>query len=248
MAQAYIQEGDHARALESVRTGLCRAPKDTRLLLTEAELLAALGDFAEAEACIRAQLMLGEEHALLAAADLTVFGFRSRHLLAELLLYQGRPEEATTEARQICADRPAFGYAWLTLGRALLEQPDDDAFDALCAELGSSPPARLLGTALHAYRSIRDGNAEGAARSLEETLVEVPEEPALLRALARAVSENPARSSQLGDVTRRVLAREPLCFEILAMRRAHPFNVNVARETLSSRLALAVTPMVSRDL
>jgi hypothetical protein len=89
-ARAYAMEGELHAALLRVREGLSAYPADARLLFAEAETLCAPGSYEEAETCLRAQLLLGEQHARFACADRTIAGFRVRHLLAELLLHRGQ--------------------------------------------------------------------------------------------------------------------------------------------------------------
>jgi len=92
--RALGMEEDLAGALACARPGLKDFPGDSKLAFLEARILAALGEMNAAEQCLRAQLMLSEEHGQYAVVDRTIGAFRLRHLLAEVLLMQGRAHEA----------------------------------------------------------------------------------------------------------------------------------------------------------
>jgi tetratricopeptide (TPR) repeat protein len=217
--QAYITEGRLPEALDAVRDGLARCPRDTKLWFLEAELLAALGELGEAEACLRAQLAFDEDHGRLACADRTIAAFRARALLADILLQRGRPDLAEVESRDVIAVRASFGHAWLTLGEALLEQGRYEELDALCAQLGSSRDAEVGRTVLSALRSSRDGDPERATLAIDQSLGARPGDLMLRKAKTRILAARADRGKALKEAVENVLALDPLCSRTRSIER-----------------------------
>jgi tetratricopeptide (TPR) repeat protein len=245
-AEAYAAQGLPQEALEAARAGLARSPRDSRLAFVEAQILAALGRLAEAEASLRGQLMVGEEHGKFASADRTIAGFRARHLLAEVLLQKGAPELAEAESRAVVEARPSFGQAWLTLGEALIEQGKFEALDALVSGLGTSSDADTGRTSLSALRCLRDGDVLQASSLVNERLARNPQDVILLRTKARLLAASGTLGDELAAIARTILESDPLCARTSSiLRNAALANLSRSKpETWSDRAKRALNPLV----
>jgi tetratricopeptide (TPR) repeat protein len=218
--RAYAMEGDLASALEAVRTGLATYPFDTVLLFSEAEMLSALGRYTEAEACLRALWLAGDRPSRFGCGDHTLVAVRACHLLGDLLLHTGRPLEAITEVRAIIERRPGFGFAWLTLGEALLTVHDDRAFEALDKSLGRSDEGEIARTVLRAARYRRDGRSREALHLIESALALRPTHVTLRKAKVAAVFDSGLRGAELTDAACAALSSDPVCMRTWAIYRA----------------------------
>jgi tetratricopeptide (TPR) repeat protein len=218
--RAYAMEGDLACALEAVGVGLAAYPFDTVLLFSEAEVLNALGRYTEAEACLRALSLAGDRPSRFGCGDHTLVAVRVHHLLGDLLLHTGRPLEAMTEVRAIVERRPAFGFAWLTLGEALLAVHDDGAFDVLERRLGKSDEGEIARTVLRAARHRRDGKPREALDLIETALARRPTHVTLRKAKVAAVFDSGLRGAALTDAVRDALSSDPVCMRTWAIYRA----------------------------
>jgi glycosyltransferase involved in cell wall biosynthesis/tetratricopeptide (TPR) repeat protein len=99
--------GDHEAALAACREGREHYPDDAELLFTEAGLLREAGDAAGAESALR-RLLGVREKAHFASVDAGLRGYKARHLLAEVLLEQGKLSEAEAEWEAVVAEAPRF--------------------------------------------------------------------------------------------------------------------------------------------
>jgi tetratricopeptide (TPR) repeat protein len=245
--EAYAAEGRLHEGLEAVQTGLSRCPRDSKLSLLEGQLLAALGDLAAAEQCLRGQRLVGEEHGRFACADRTIAAFRTRHVLAEVLLQRQRPELAELEARAVVETRPSFGEAWLTLGEALVDQGKIQELEGLRAGLGSSADADIGRTCLEAKRRARAGELALGLSLLKESLCVHPQHLMLLKAKARLLFGGGDRSDELKAIVRVVLESEPLCVRTSAIQRELTLSTfgDLRRVGWSERAQVALGPLVS---
>jgi tetratricopeptide (TPR) repeat protein len=219
-ARAYAMEADLLSALESVGAGLSHHPCDAQLLFLQAGFFAALGRYDEAEVCLRAQLLVGDQHARFECADRTIVPVRTRHLLAELLLHIGRFAEAEREARRITEDRPSYGFAWLTLGQALLALGKDEAFEAMEQALGTSHDSEVGRTVLGAARLRRDGRPADARALVERAQVLHPRQTVLLKASLAALWDANVGAEPLDKAVQEALVADPTCMHAWAIRRA----------------------------
>jgi tetratricopeptide (TPR) repeat protein len=242
--RSYAMQGDLFSALESVRVGLGKYPRDAKLLFMEAEILAALGEAVEAERCIRGQLVVGEEHEPFACADRTIVAFRARHLLADLLLLGGRYEEAEREARQVTEDRAGFGLAWLTLAESLLAQGRIDEVKPIWDWLEKSKDGAIGHCFLKAclYRHMEE--PELALATVDEGLSAHPGAVILMRAKVRVLLESGKRGPDLAAVVDRVLEVDPMCMRAWSVRRACWAPLSEGPTRWSDRARTATGPIV----
>jgi tetratricopeptide (TPR) repeat protein len=216
-ARAHALEGDLVQALEAV-SGTLRYV-DAGVTLLRAELLACLGHYAESEVYLRAQPLVDEDVTFGGCSDRTADVYR-HHLLAELLLRLGRVEEAELEARIVTRRRPSFGFAWITLGEALLAKGEDQAFYQLLAELGTSEESDIGRTVLLSARCLRRGAPSEASIIVARALTESPGHVALLKARVRALFGLGVRGSQMCEAVAAALGANPICIPTWEIRRA----------------------------
>jgi tetratricopeptide (TPR) repeat protein len=121
LAQAHRGRGRPERSRATLREGLGLFPNDTRLL-SEAGLLALQeGSPGEAEAAFTALLSAPPDpDELLAATDLSLRGWQTRHHLAVLCLHRGRTDEAEAHWLAAVAEAPRAAACWLGLGEVYL--------------------------------------------------------------------------------------------------------------------------------
>jgi tetratricopeptide (TPR) repeat protein len=213
-------EGDLSQALDAIRAGLALYPQHAKLLFAEAQLLAALGDTATAEACLRGHLVTGVEHEPFECADRTIAEFRVRHLLAELLLHVGRYEEAEHQAIGVTQDRPAYGAAHLTLAESLLAQGKSVEFDAVFRRFDTTADGEVARNVMHAARCRINGQPDQAVAILDKVLVAHPEHLVAMRARVLALFENGIRSGAIVPAIDSVLRLDAMCMCTWAIKRA----------------------------
>jgi tetratricopeptide (TPR) repeat protein len=217
--RAHVVAGNLAGALAEARAGLARYPDDTTLRYNEAGLLAALGDYKEAERSLRAQMGRAEEHAFLAPVDRTIAALHAPLLLADVLLMQERFAEADDEARRLLEQHAQFGQAWLTRGEALLAQGKKKPFEKMCARLASTKASAGV-AALRAIERSRGGDHAGALDLLDRELQGQPRHPILLRTKAQVLLARGERGAVLDETVRAALELAPLCVRTRAVERA----------------------------
>ena len=200
--------------------GMVSYPGDSGLLCLQAEVLAALGRYGEAEACFRAQLIGGESHERFAYADRTIVPIAVRHQLSQLLLLTGRWCEAEQLAMCIVKDRPAFGFAWLTLGEAALAAGDDQRFETIAQSLGTSDESEVGRIVLQAARFRSGGHPQDALSVVDAAQKTRPHHVALRKAKAMALFDAGAGGERMQNAIDQALASDPLCMRIWAIRRA----------------------------
>lgn len=243
--EALVQEERLDDALEAARDGLRRSPRDAKLCFLEAQLLAAMGWLVEAEVAARAHLIVGEEHPQLACADRSIFAFRVRHLLAEVLLRLGRGVEAEEEARAAVAARPSFGAAWLTLGDALLAQGRALEALALGDGWGVSREADVGRAIVRARVCVREARCEDAVRMVDAALVAAPGHPMALGAWAEALHAAGFRGPGFDEVLQAALRTDRLSIRLRAIERAVRPPVGAARHVrLAERADTALGPLL----
>jgi hypothetical protein len=173
----------------------------------------------EAEAALRAQLVLGEHHERFGHVDRTIAAVRAPQLLAELLLHLGRIDDADAVVRGLIATRPAYGFAWLTLAEASLAKREDDRFEAILHKLGASDDSEVARIVLRAARLRRDNEPQRAARLVQEGLVTRPGHVALRTALVLALFASGERGARLQHAIDDALAGDPFCMRTWAVLR-----------------------------
>lgn len=219
-ADAWVLEGNLGEALEAVRSGLAQHDRDTKLQYQEASLLAALGWFDKAEACLRAQLLVGEEHVPSAVADRTIAAFRARHLLAEVLLERGRFDQAETEARAVVHTRPGYGQGWISLAEALAGQGKRVEVDGVLHHVETTLRSEVGGALVRASERVASGDPASALEVLDRAACGNPGDPFLSKARARALFARGDRGDDLVAAIRTALAADPLCVRMRAIERA----------------------------
>jgi tetratricopeptide (TPR) repeat protein len=218
--RAYALEGDLEAALESTRSGLSLHPRDAKLLFMEAEVLAAFGELDAAAACLRSQLIVGEEHQRFACADRTIAAFRVKHLLADLLLLSGSVAEAARQAREVVACRPSFGPAWLVLAEAALALDDTTTFERIRSRFHCSADAEIGRCFLDSLMLRRRGEYAEAMRLVLGVLSERPGATILAKVSAVILFESGERGTLVLEAIDSALRLEPCCPRLWALRRA----------------------------
>jgi hypothetical protein len=147
---------------------------------------------------------------------MTSFGMR--HLLADVLLGQGRAPEAQLEAATVVRARPAFGPAWHTLGEAALMSGDFLTFEAVCKRLSGTgdqgtPTMACVLRAIELCAQKNFAAALGRLRGIEE-------HPAVASTLARVLFANGIVDERLEVALQLALAHDPTCPRAWAIRRA----------------------------
>jgi tetratricopeptide (TPR) repeat protein len=210
-AEAWVMEGRLLDALDAVRGGLAEFARDAKLQFQEASLLTALGQLDEAEVCLRAQLLVGEEHGASVAADRSIAAFRARHLLAEVLLERGRPDLAETQARIVIETRPSYGQAWVTLAESLAEQGKATELAVVRRHVDVTLGSAVAGALVRVVEHLASGQAAAALAVLERATAASPDDPFLNRALARTLVALGSHDEALRRVVGAALAADPLC-------------------------------------
>jgi tetratricopeptide (TPR) repeat protein len=217
LAEAYAHERRLDEALAIVREGRASFDSASELLLLEAQLLAALGHYDSAEACLVNLLDAAPELRRFAVVD-TTLAMRGRHLLARVFALQGRCGESETLLKDIIRLRPAFGPAWLALGDALLAREALEEFDALSASLPDAPETSTARAVLATSREIHHGDHDRALVLANAALAEDPESVFLQAAYVRALAA--AGRPELGAALGSLLRLDPLHVEGRAAQRA----------------------------
>jgi GT2 family glycosyltransferase/tetratricopeptide (TPR) repeat protein len=121
LVQCHRQLGQPGAALVACRAGRTYYPDDAELLFQEGLLLRGLGERTAAAACFH--YLLGRREAEhFASVDTGLEGYKARNNLASLYQEEGRAAEAEELWRQVLAEQPQFGPAWLGLGELFLAQ------------------------------------------------------------------------------------------------------------------------------
>lgn len=177
-----------------------------------------MGHTWEAESCLRIHLAIGEEHQRNGIADRTVTSFRSGHLLAEVLLAQGRTEEAALEAQAVTRARPGFGHAWVTLGEAAAILRDKETSEQVCQHFRSSknPQAAIALKAIRAAELRHQGNLAGGLAEIGEHR----EHPAVTPIAVQLLADLGVRGEELATAIEAALRVDPLNLRVWGVRRA----------------------------
>ncbi len=226
-----MDEQLHA-ALECVREGLGYHPRDAKLAFLEAQVLAARGDLTEAEGCLRVQLLVAGEHAPFGVVDCTIEAYRARHLLAQVLLTQGRAHEALAEARLVTETRPGYGPGWLTMAEAASLVGDDRAFDAARARLAASADAVEADVVLHAIRLRQSGGPDAGLRHVASSIAaKRATHPALAAIYVELLFQTGVRGARLDTAVRQAVTYDTFCLPAWAVKqrlRSEPESVRPA--------------------
>jgi glycosyltransferase involved in cell wall biosynthesis len=142
-----------------------RFPEDAELLYSHAILLLETRRSAEAETMFR-HVLTRKPSSGLSGLDPGMFGYKSRHNLAEALRDQGKHDASIAEWKLVLAEVPDYLPSWLGIGSVLaaagrLSELADEAVRAEAA--GQSGVAALLRGQLH----LATGDAASAARVLD---------------------------------------------------------------------------------
>jgi tetratricopeptide (TPR) repeat protein len=216
-ARAFATEERLPEALDCIRAGLVEYPEDSKLAFVQAQILGALGDTWAAERCLREQLTCDQRSARYAVIDRTIADFRIRHLLAEILLLEGRTEEAVQEAGTVTRKRPAYGPAWLTLAEAAVALPDVAAIGAIRARFVRGSEARIVQIALTAFERRMCGDLDGAIAAMAQAPTG---HPALAAVRAQLLFDGGARGETLTTALRLALEHDPFCVRARALQRS----------------------------
>jgi tetratricopeptide (TPR) repeat protein len=250
-ASALVLENEIAQALDIVTRAREHDPSGARLLLLEARLLAAVGDLAGAEQTARAQLLVGGDHLTFGVYDRGLSELAPRNLLAEILLVQGRFEEAAHEASLVIEARPTLGAAWITCGEALLRAGDETRYAEHRSRLEAIRTTEFARSLLDIEALIVAGSFEAAGVGLERLVAQHPASPLVLRAQARLAHVSRAPAESLLRAIRAALAVDGLCVRTRALERAvcAPAAIRglAPHRRWSERAATALSPLVSRD-
>lgn len=249
-ARAYVLEQDLRGALDVVTGALATHSTDGSLLFMELRLRAAMGQYELAEASARAQLLIVPEHHESAVIDHSASEFRARQVLADVLLVQGRAEEAAQEAERVIARRPSYGPGWLTLGEALLASGDDLGFDRVLACLAERDGTELARIVLESERLRRRGEHTAAAERVTDALTRSKNASIVQRSFARMLFERGERGVALADAIAVVLASDPYCVRTRALERSVAGPLGLGRQPAFAsreRAARALGPLIAID-
>jgi tetratricopeptide (TPR) repeat protein len=217
LAEAYAHEQPTLDdALAEVQRGRARFPSEPELLVLEAQILGAMGEFAAMDASLTASLELKHQSGPFAIWDATV-GLRSRHLLARMAFLDRRIDVAEAHLKAILAERPAFGPAVLTLGECLLAKGDEVAFDTLRAGIPDAPETATGQAVMGAMRAVHRADLDAALAILDAGLDRDPESAFLAKARVLALVR--AGRAEARSALESLLRAHPLDLEARAVAR-----------------------------
>jgi tetratricopeptide (TPR) repeat protein len=181
LARCFLQQGKRDDALAWCRRGLAASPGDAELTFWEAVLLREQGAFADAERCLK-QILNQPRQGHMASVDAGLYGFRTKHLLAEVYRLQGQNLQAESLWKEIVAEAPTFGPARLQLGELYLEQGRWDDLANVTASLSQAPQPNPEGMSLKARALLRRKEFAESRQILEKLIAIRPDalEPRLL--------------------------------------------------------------------
>jgi tetratricopeptide (TPR) repeat protein len=162
-----------AEALAVCRQGRLRCPRDADLLLLEGQLLQHVGEPAAAEACFL-QLLASRQDTDQGALDLGIYGYKTRHQLAQLYRSQNRIDEAREQWRAAVDERPDYVPAWLGLADLYQAQDRVVELEAHVRQLESVNQTRVAGMVLRARLLIVRGALAAARQVLEQAQAVAP--------------------------------------------------------------------------
>jgi tetratricopeptide (TPR) repeat protein len=218
--RAHAIDGALDDALVAAAHGLASHPLDSALWLLKAEVLAAMGDYFESECTLRTLLTLGASEAGFGVEDEMQAAVHARHRLSEVLAQQGRAAEAATEAHQVTLQRPAFGFAFLTLGEALLATGDHEGFEKLIEDLRGTPDRDVARAVLLAAQSRKNLRPDQALAFIDDAMRRHPEQLALQKARVQALFSAGIQGETLAEAIGLVTVADPFCVQTHSVRRA----------------------------
>jgi tetratricopeptide (TPR) repeat protein len=220
--EAWVLEDGLHEALAAARSGLARFPRDTSLQFQEAALLAALGELEEAETCLLAQLIVGEEHAGQASADRTIAAFRAQHLLAEVLLERGRADLAEPHASAVVRTRSGYGQGWITLAEALASQGKWAEVARVRSHVETTLQSPFGSALVQVWCHLARGETASALAVLDaaRTAGTSVERRFVSKVRARVLLSAGDRGDELRAAVRAILAEDRLCLRTRAIARA----------------------------
>ena len=134
LAVAHRQSGSIEEALPICRDGLKRFPDDAELLLEEGLMLREKGDLAGAEHSW-SRILEPRQGKYFSSEEVGLRGYRTRQLLAEVLVRQARWLESEIQWRVALDERIDFEPAWLGLAELYLQQSRWNDLEELLARL-----------------------------------------------------------------------------------------------------------------
>jgi predicted Zn-dependent protease len=136
---------------------------------------------------------------------------REAHLLAQVVLLQGRAKQAELALRDLVGRQPNFGPGWLSLGQALIAQGKEVELGELVRTLGALEPRGVACTALRAEQAAALGRHDEAAELLAPALDAAPSDRFLLRAAALVAVARGAQAVDARAAVAAALRATPLC-------------------------------------
>jgi glycosyltransferase involved in cell wall biosynthesis/Tfp pilus assembly protein PilF len=137
-ARAYHQLGQKPEALAACRKGLKAFPEDGELLFWEAMFLRELKDLEGAAKCLERVLKARPAH-YFTSVDAGLYGYRTRHYLAEIYRDVGRLEEAEFQWRTAVSENPTFTPAWRQLAELYYQSARWSQLEDVLPRLDSDP-------------------------------------------------------------------------------------------------------------
>lgn len=210
--------GQKAEALTMCRQGRAQHADDGDLLYWEAQLLQEAGELDAAESCWR-DLLSRRPGAALSCVDLGVYGYKTRHQLAQLYLRQRRLAEAERSWRQAVAERADFLPGWLGLAEVCLASGRGEAAEAELMRLAAATELRPVVAVVRARLHLARQEFTAARALLEEASAAWPHSvwPRLL--LAQALAREGRDQAGAVRLLREVLAldrHQPEARQLLA--------------------------------
>jgi glycosyltransferase involved in cell wall biosynthesis/tetratricopeptide (TPR) repeat protein len=153
LGQVYEQLGRGEQAMATYREGGTRYPHHPELALQEGLLRRKHGDLAGAETCLR-RVLETPATACLTGLDLGMRGFKTRHVLADLLASQKQFVKAREEWTLAVREQPEFIPGWMGLARIALEEKSWSDFDDAVSGLEKIPGGARLAAAVRARRPV----------------------------------------------------------------------------------------------
>jgi tetratricopeptide (TPR) repeat protein len=215
---ALVGVGDLGRATDAARELLTHFPGDAEIELLEVEVLAAADRLDEAERTLRARRR-APKGVVSAARREGVHALREAHLLAQVVMLQGRAKQAELALRDLVGRQPNFGPGWLSLGQALIAQGKNVELGELLRTLGALEPSGVACTTLRAEQASALGRHEEAVEMLAPALDAAPSDPFLLRAAALVAVAQAAPAVDARAAVAAALRATPLCPVVCAAAR-----------------------------
>jgi tetratricopeptide (TPR) repeat protein len=208
VTSALYRLGRKEEALAACRRGRAAYPDEGGLLYWEAQLLNEIGDLSGAETCWRRLLSLPPGPAL-SVLDPGIYGYMSRHQLAQLCRRQGRVGDAQQIWREAVGERPDFVPAWLGLAELYLSAGKESELAADMARLESAVATRAAARIVRARIHLARREFAAARALLEEAVQSSPHLIWARLMLGQALVQEGRDREAAKRVLREVLALDP---------------------------------------